>query len=110
LHSDVPARLLYSSRSWDEVIYREELTLLDNADPALEVTHTLTRAQPLGWTGYQRRIDMAMLREVAWSPADRPLVYVCGPTRLVETVASTLVTLGHAPERIKTERFGPTGV
>ena len=109
-HSQVPARLLYSSRSWDEVIFREELTLLDNADPALDVIHTLTRGQPLGWTGYQRRIDMVMLREVAWSPADRPLVYVCGPTRLVETVASTLVTLGHAPERIKTERFGPTGV
>jgi len=109
-HSQVPARLLYSSRTWDEVIFREELTLLDNADPALDVIHTLTRGQPLGWTGYQRRIDMVMLREVAWSPADRPLVYVCGPTRLVETVASTLVTLGHAPERIKTERFGPTGV
>ena len=107
---DVPARLLYSSRSWDEVIFREELTLLDNADPALDVIHTLTRGQPLGWTGYQRRIDAAMLREVAWSPGDRPLVYVCGPTRLVETVASGLVTLGHAPERIKTERFGPTGV
>ena len=109
-HSQVPARLLVSSRTWDEVIFREELTLLDNADPALDVIHTLTRGQPLGWTGYQRRIDMVMLREVAWSPADRPLVYVCGPTRLVETVASTLVTLGHAPERIKTERFGPTGV
>ncbi len=109
-HSQVPARLLFSSRTWDEVIFREELTLLDNADPALDVIHTLTRGQPLGWTGYQRRIDMVMLREVAWSPADRPLVYVCGPTRLVETVASTLVTLGHAPERIKTERFGPTGV
>jgi len=107
---DVPARLLYSSRSWDEVIFREELTLLDNADPALDVIHTLTRGQPLGWTGYQRRIDAAMLREVAWSPGERPLVFVCGPTRLVETVASTLVTLGHAPERIKTERFGPTGV
>jgi ferredoxin-NADP reductase len=109
-HSQIPARILYSSRSWDEVIFREELTLLDNADPALDVIHTLTRGQPLGWTGFQRRIDAAMLREVAWSPADRPLVYVCGPTRLVETVASTLVTLGHAPERIKTERFGPTGV
>jgi ferredoxin-NADP reductase len=107
--SAIPARLLYSSRSWDEVIYREELARLDAADPALAVIHTLTRARPPEWSGYQRRIDAGMLAEVAWSPADQPLIYVCGPTPMVETVANTLVTLGHAPERIRTERFGPTG-
>jgi ferredoxin-NADP reductase len=36
-------------------------------------------------------------------------VYVCGPTPFVEAVAEALVTLGHEPARIKTERFGPTG-
>jgi ferredoxin-NADP reductase len=50
-----------------------------------------------------------MLAEVAWPPADEPLTYVCGPTPMVESVANTLVELGHVPERIKTERFGPTG-
>jgi ferredoxin-NADP reductase len=79
------------------------------ADKTLEVVHTLTRAQPQGWTGYRRRIDEAMLAEVAWPPANRPLVYVCGPTRLVESVASALIALGHEPGRVKTERFGPTG-
>jgi ferredoxin-NADP reductase len=107
--SDIPARLLSSSRSWDEVIYREELARLDAADPTLDVIHTLTRVQPPGWTGYRRRIDAGMLAEVAWPPADEPLIYVCGPTPMVESVANTLVGLGHVPERIKTERFGPTG-
>jgi ferredoxin-NADP reductase len=106
---EVPTRLLYSSRSFDEIIYREELARLAAADSELEVIHTLTRSQPAEWAGYRRRIDEAMLAEVAWPPGDRPLVYVCGPTRLVETVASTLVALGHDPARIKTERFGPTG-
>jgi ferredoxin-NADP reductase len=106
--SRVPTRLLYSSRSFGEIIYREELARLA-VDSTLEVIHTLTRAQPPDWTGYRRRIDEAMLAEVVWPPIDRPLAYVCGPTRLVETVASTLVSLGLEPARVKTERFGPTG-
>ncbi len=109
LRSDVPTRLLYSSRSSDEIIYEKELARLVEADAALEVFHTLTRAQPRDWKGYRRRIDEEMLVEVAWSPSDRPLVYVCGPTRLVEAIASTLISLGHEPSRVKTERFGPTG-
>jgi ferredoxin-NADP reductase len=105
----VPARLLYSSRGWDEVIYRDELARLVADDSALEVTLTLTREQPEGWTGFRRRIDRMMLAEVAWPPAERPHVFVCGPTLLVEAVAAALVALGHDPARVKTERFGPTG-
>jgi ferredoxin-NADP reductase len=105
----LPARLLYSSRSWDEVIYRDELARLTEMDAALEVRHTLTREQPQRWSGFRRRIDRAMLEEVAWPPGEKPHVFVCGPTPLVESVAQTLVELGHEPARIKTERFGPTG-
>ena len=104
--SDVPARLLYSSRSPVDVIYRAEL---DEPDAGLEVVHTLTRAQPAGWTGYARRVDTELLREVAWPAAADPLAFVCGPTSFVEAVAAGLVELGYAPERVKTERFGATG-
>ena len=107
--SDIPVRLLYSSRSYEEVIFREELEDLASRDPALEVVHTLTRSTPEGWRGYSRRIDQAMLAEVAFAPEERPLAFVCGPTPLVETTATALVGLGHDPARIKTERFGPTG-
>jgi ferredoxin-NADP reductase len=105
--SDVDMRLLLSSRTWDDVIYREELERL--AGSGLTVTHTLTRMQPEGWSGYARRIDEEMLAEVGPGPGDSPHVYVCGPTPLVEAVATALVALGHEPSRIKTERFGPTG-
>jgi len=107
--SNVPTRLLYSSRAFDEIIYRQELAQLAVADPMLMVTHTLTRQQPPDWIGYRRRIDPAMLAEVAWPPSERPMAFVCGPTALVESVASALVQLGHDPQRVKTERFGPSG-
>jgi ferredoxin-NADP reductase len=107
--STVATRLLSSSRSLDDVIYRDELDRLMKNDTMLEVVQTLTRAQPPGWTGYFRRIDTPMLHEVAWSVEQHPLTFVCGPTSFVETAASSLVELGHEPGRIKTERFGPTG-
>jgi ferredoxin-NADP reductase len=109
-HSDAAVRLLYSSRSREETIYAEELeSLAAGGSGALEVFHTLTRSQPVGWMGYSRRIDREMLEEISPSPEQRPLVFVCGPTPLVETVATALVELGHDPARVKTERFGPTG-
>jgi len=102
--SDVPARLLYSSRTLADVIYRPELDGL-----GADVVHTLTREQPAGWTGYARRVDAAMLAEVAWPAGQDPRVFVCGPTPFVETVAGSLVDLGYPPQRVKTERFGATG-
>jgi len=106
--STVPARLLYSARSLEDVIYRHELMGMAD-DGEIDIRFTLTRAQPPGWSGYGRRIDRELLEEVAWTPAEGPLVYVCGPTAFVETAATALVELGHDPGRIKTERFGPTG-
>src|SRR6266576_2814638 len=107
--SSVATRLLYSSRTLDDVIYRDELDRLAKSSTMLEVLQTLTRAQPPGWTGYGRRIDTQMLREVAWPVEQHPLAFICGPTPFVETAAASLVTLGYEPARIKTERFGPTG-
>jgi ferredoxin-NADP reductase len=107
--SDAPVSLLYSSRSYEEIIFREELAELAAEDEALRVAHTLTRSWPSGWTGYDRRIDVEILGEVVPSPEEHPLAFVCGPTTLVETVATALVGLGHDPARVKTERFGPTG-
>jgi ferredoxin-NADP reductase len=107
--SGVPVRLLYSSRSYEEIIYREELEKLASRDGALEIFHALTRSRPGGWAGYARRIDAEMLREVSWPPDENPLAFVCGPTSFVEGVADALVRLRHDPARVKTERFGPTG-
>ncbi len=104
--SAVPVRLLYSSRSWEDVIYSTEFGLPPGG---VEVIYTLTRSQPRMWPGYARRVDDQMLAEVAWPAADRPLAYVCGPTNFVESVAAGLVKLGYPAGRVKTERFGATG-
>ena len=104
--SDVPAKLLYSSRSPAEVIYRAELA---EPDAGVEVVQTLTRSQPDDWAGYARRVDRELLEQVAWPAVDGPLAFVCGPTGFVEAVAAGLVDLGYAPARVKTERFGASG-
>jgi ferredoxin-NADP reductase len=104
-----PASLLYSSRSLEDVIYREELGAMARCDPRLRVVDTLTRQQPQGWTGPRRRIDKALLGETCFPPEQSPKIFVCGSTPLVEDVSRLLVELGHDPVAIKTERFGPTG-
>lgn len=107
--SPVPARLLFSSRHYEEIIYREELASLAARSDGLDVIHTLTRSQPPGWTGFGRRIDDRMLAEVAAPLGVDAKVYICGPTALVETAADALSRLGWPPDRVRTERFGPTG-
>jgi ferredoxin-NADP reductase len=103
-----PMKLLYSSRAPEDVIYAAELDQLDGMD-GVEVIHTFTRAQPDGWAGYARRIDEAMLAAVAWPASKGGVAYVCGPTRLVESVADGLLAVGYDPAAVRTERFGPTG-
>lgn len=104
-----PTSLLYSSRSFEDVIYYQELEKLRASNNGLQVFHTLTRSQPPDWKGYARRIDPEMLKEVAQPLGRSVQVYVCGPTVLVETVANTLVKIGVNSNQIRTERFGPTG-
>jgi ferredoxin-NADP reductase len=99
--SEVPVRLLYSARTRAELIYRAELEGYDTI-------FTLTDEQPQEWAGRTGRIGFDFLAETAWPPAERPRVYVCGPTGFVEAVADALVKLGHEADRIRTERFGPT--
>jgi ferredoxin-NADP reductase len=107
--STAPVRLLCSSRTLADVIYREELEWRVAEEEELEVFQTLTRERPEGWAGFTRRVDDELLAEVAWPPGDGARVFVCGPTGFVEAVGGGLVRLGHPPELIRTERFGATG-
>ena len=107
--SDAPMRLLYSAKREDDLIFRAELDELAGRGDGFEAFFTLTREQPEGWQGYGRRVDAEMLAEVGWPAQEDPVALVCGPTGFVEAVASALVASGWPPERVKTERFGPTG-
>jgi len=102
--SATPARLLYSAKSLPDVIYRAELD--GYGDAGAEVSYTLTKRQPPGWTGHVGRVDQALLDQLAWPAERRPIAFVCGPTSFVEAVAQGLVMLGYPPSRVKTERFG----
>jgi ferredoxin-NADP reductase len=106
--STIPASLLYSSRTFEDIIYREELDQMAARD-GLTVVYTLTRRQPPGWSGGARRIDRSMLASVSPSVTARPRIFICGPTSLVESTAESLLELGYERNFIKTERFGPTG-
>ncbi|MCI0625720.1 MAG: hypothetical protein L0387_29440 [Acidobacteria bacterium] len=103
------ALLLYSSRTVDDIIYRKELEHGEATDSGLTVIHTLTRSQPVVWSGYTRRVDRSMLGEALSQLEGTPHAFVCGPTPFVEAVADALVSLDIPPSRIKIERFGPSG-
>jgi ferredoxin-NADP reductase len=105
---NVPVRLLYSARTLDDILYRDELARLAAHD-GVDIGFTLTRESADRWPGYRRRIDPAMLEEVGWPPQERPLLYICGPSGFVEAAANSFVELRHEPTLIRTERFGPTG-
>lgn len=107
--SSVPAVLLYSARNEEDLIYRRELTELDEASDSLSVVYTLTRSQPEHWTGYSRRVDVGMLKDVIDRIGTPAHVFVCGPTSFVENVAVGLVSIGVGADLIRTERFGPSG-
>ncbi|MFL1999673.1 FAD-binding oxidoreductase [Microbacterium sp. A1-JK] len=101
--SAAPFRLLYSVRCPDDAMYRDEIETLGDG---VDITWAYTREAPVGWTRPAGRVSQDLLRDAAWSPAQSPAVFVCGPTGFVETVATALVALGHDPARVRTERFG----
>jgi len=105
--SAAPFRLLYSVRNPDSVWYRDELQAL-SAD-GIGVTYVYTRTAPLNWPRPPGRIDAPLLANASWPSRLSPTCYVCGPTSFVERAAGLLITLEHSPDRIRTERFGPTG-
>jgi ferredoxin-NADP reductase len=107
--SPAPTTLVYSSRTFEDVIYRDEIDSLAAHGDGLRVIETLTRSQPPGWTGLSRRIDREMLASALAGQTAQPVAYICGPTPLVEAAAENLVGLGMSPSRVRTERFGPSG-
>lgn len=107
--SIAPFRLLYSVRDPGAVLYQEELQTLSGQDHPVTVTYAYTRTAPKDWPRSPSRIDTALIATEAWPPKVQATCYVCGPTSFVEAAAGLLTEAGNHPQRIRTERFGPTG-
>ena len=104
-----PFRLLYSLKSPEASIYRDELRRLDQESAKLMVDYVYTRSTPEGWPATPARLTADTLLGKIFPAEAHPDVFVCGQTVFVETVADWLVMAGYSPESIKTERFGGTG-
>ena len=107
--STAPFRLLYSVREPNAVWYGNELQTLSEQDPSVSITYAYTRVTPKNWPRPAARIDADRIEESTWPSSIAPTCYVCGPTSFVENAAGLLTAAGNSPDKIRTERFGPTG-
>ena len=107
--STAPFRLLYSVRDPGSVLYRDELHALPHQERPVTVAYAYTRTVPRGWSRAPGRIDTVLIADTTWPSNLVPTCYVCGPTSFVETTSNLLIAAGNDPNRIRTERFGPTG-
>jgi ferredoxin-NADP reductase len=106
---NVPFRLLYSVREPGAVWYSDELRALSEYDSGVVLTYAYTRSAPKDWPRPPGRIDASLIANTTWPSTAGPTCYVCGPTPFVETASNLLIASGNSPDRIRTERFGPTG-
>jgi ferredoxin-NADP reductase len=107
--SAVPFRLLYSVREPAAVLYGAELQAQADRDDPVSVTYAYTRVAPDDSRYPPHRIDAGLIARAAWPANTSATCYVCGPTSFVESAAGFLIAAGYDPDRIRTERFGPTG-
>ena len=107
--STAPFRLLYSVREPSAAYYRDELDALSVRNHSVSITYAYTRTVPKDWPRPPGRIDATLIADTIWPANLKPTCYVCGPTPFVESAAGLLSACGNSSDRIRTERFGPTG-
>jgi ferredoxin-NADP reductase len=107
--STAPFRLLYSVREPGAAFYRDELRALLDRDLSVSLTYAYTRTAPKDWPRPPGRVDAALIASTTWPSNLGPTCYVCGPTSFVESAADLLIASGNGRDKIRTERFGPTG-
>ena len=105
--SGVPALLLYSARSWDEIIFRDELLALQDRRDGFKLVFALTREPARREGDFGRRVDAAILTELlARLPQAPKQVFFCGANPFVEATSEGAIASGIAANIIRTERYG----
>jgi ferredoxin-NADP reductase len=107
---ETPALLVYSARTWEELIFREELLSAVAREPNLTLRVTTTRGPRHRPEDFERRLDGPLLRDIltGWGRTPRH-AYVCGSNAFVEAVTTSLVLEAVPPEHIRAERYGGPG-
>jgi ferredoxin-NADP reductase len=103
----VPIALLLSSRNWRHVLFRDELLGAEAALSDFHVVFAITREPTNRRSDFSRRIDTAMVAEVADRlPGPPHHVFICGSNAFVNVAADGALSLGLDAAIIKTERYG----
>lgn len=104
---DIPMTLLLSARTWEDVVFREELLALDRASSGFQLLLATTRSPPQRAGDYDRRVDASMMADVLRRMPVRPAnFYVCGSDPFVEAAAQGLIDATVSADVIRTERYG----
>jgi len=98
---EVKIVLLYSSRTPEGIIFKDDLEQMKKLNPSLEIINTITDDAP-GWKGRRGRIDANLVKEVM---PEGPVFYICGPPAMVEAMEGILNSMNISEESIKTEEF-----
>ena len=102
-----PVLLLYSARTWDELIFRDELLTLKQEGNGFDLVLTLTREHAAHIADYDRRIDPAMVAELLpRMPSPPNQVFVCGSNAFVTAASDALIAADVPAAIIRTERYG----
>jgi ferredoxin-NADP reductase len=94
--------MLYSNKTGADIVFRDELESMQQADRNIEIKHVLTREPE--WKGLKGHIDAGMVREQIPDYMDR-VFYICGPPKMNDALSQALKDLRMPEEKIKVEHF-----
>ena len=98
-------KLIYSNKTPEDIVFMEDLDLMEKMNEYLEIIHTITRPEGHFWKGVTGRVDEHMIGQHI-EDVENSIFYVCGPPAMVDAMQIVLKEMGIAEERIKMERFG----
>ena len=105
--SRAPVQLLLSARTWQDILYRDELLDQVRRNDGFGVVFTLTREPPRRAEDFGRRVDAEIvMAALARLPGPPKQMFICGTNGFVDAAADGATAAGVAAELIHTERYG----
>jgi ferredoxin-NADP reductase len=96
---------IYVCRTPVDLIFADEITLLQRRNPKLRVMIAMSRPQGTDWKGPRGHLTKELLKQTVPNIASRR-IHLCGPPTMMDSTKAILAELGVPPEQVKTEAFG----